>query len=185
MLGSSTCAMFKNRRARLEPRRCHFLFLVVGWSLKVHLMNIYVDCSMKACAPEARKRYTDTLLAFEEELRKAGFTILNFATPNLPFDPHRSEIGDFVRIADAALVFSDPRLSEVQAAFSSLVEEAAEDFFKPRIVCVPSEGDEVTTISSRRGGYYYCEYSSPGFLKETVCTLVRATHKPELATATG
>lgn len=128
-------------------------------------MKIYVDCSIQADKPEVTRAFIERLVAFDDLLRKNGCDVLNFASPDLPFDPHNGEIADFVRFADVVACLMDGHPS---LGFSSSARAAAEKFNKPLVAFVPSDTDVSVTAEQS----LQCLYKTPTFPAEFLRSLV-------------
>ncbi|OHA26988.1 MAG: hypothetical protein A3C06_04445 [Candidatus Taylorbacteria bacterium RIFCSPHIGHO2_02_FULL_46_13] len=105
------------------------------------MKKIYIDCALHACSSAVRASFDARWDKLDKSLHQAGFEILNFNTKDLPFNPHNSEIGDFVEISDAVVALD----GYPSVGFSKAVKEASERFCKPRFLFALSQNNVILT----------------------------------------
>ena len=115
-------------------------------------MKIYVDCYLPVSSPAVFKRFIAELLQFEKHLRAAGIEVLDFNTPDLPFDPHRAEVTEFIKFCDAVVALGSPP----SLGFSGAVREAGRVFGKPCFLFVPHSTNLQQEFSPQLVSYLFC-----------------------------
>ncbi len=103
---------------------------------------------------EHMKRTNDVASELTRAFRDQGLCVLDYATPNLPFDPYRSGIQDFIAYADVIVTLEFFPI----IGFSEFGKVAQREMKKPMFIFVPHGINLFRGALSRRcQRHFYCD----------------------------
>ncbi len=135
-------------------------------------MKVYVDSLERSSTIVRRQEFSRRFRRFADALRAGGIEVVNFTTPDLPFDPFEADIADFVAFVDVVAVLAGGS----SLGFSMSALEASKRLQKPRFLFVEGEINRCVCRESYPSLFFYGtfaseEYPAKAIREEWACSI--------------